>query len=365
MEPKEYTRQTIAPSSGNPDQYVIPPDCYNFIANLISDTNLMLISERKVVVGRLTSKMDIGFPVARSTMISHKHFVIGYINSEFWLVCLSKNGIYVNNKLVRKGAKPYMLPKSCYFRFPSTDIKVFFNNLIRLEPNIGVLMDREKLSTFVSNLAVHRSDTTLGGICISNSNEHTVILAETQIVSSFVMDMLLQLVPIRNPPIERVETKLTEAHGSVVEGDMQQTVSETPPSSDDRKPPFSYAQLIAEAIAASRKQQLTLSEIYTYLMEKYPYFRKNTSGGWQNSIRHNLSLNGYFVKVPRTCKKPGKGCYWRIEPTIFRKTMANRPQKYKHFMSKIVSEKNMTMSTPASMRHGDDLDSAPQIDDDF
>ncbi|NWY69785.1 FOXJ1 protein, partial [Erithacus rubecula] len=79
------------------------------------------------------------------------------------------------------------------------------------------------------------------------------------------------------------------------------------------KPPYSYATLICMAMEASNKPKITLSAIYKWITDNFCYFR-HADPTWQNSIRHNLSLNKSFIKVPREKDEPGKGGFWKLDP---------------------------------------------------
>lgn len=118
----------------------------------------------------------------------------------------------------------------------------------------------------------------------------------------------------------------------------------TKPPRKRRRPPFSYSSLIAQAILEAENERLTLREIYDWIVKKYPSLYGANDIGWQvrrdplwwqgktatmlmdwlfisitirqNTIRHNLSLNRCFKKLPKQdsdTSAKGKGGYWTID----------------------------------------------------
>uniref|UniRef100_A0A0K2URM0 Forkhead box F1 [Falco cherrug] n=1 Tax=Lepeophtheirus salmonis TaxID=72036 RepID=A0A0K2URM0_LEPSM len=117
------------------------------------------------------------------------------------------------------------------------------------------------------------------------------------------------------------------------------------------KPPYSYIALIVMAIQSVPSKKLTLNEIYRYLQSKFPFFRGQYQG-WKNSVRHNLSLNECFIKLPKALGRPGKGHYWRIDPDqeyMFDKaSFRRRPRGFKRKAMK---------NYPANIHAGNNLNS--------
>ncbi|CAM2120150.1 unnamed protein product [Caretta caretta] len=78
----------------------------------------------------------------------------------------------------------------------------------------------------------------------------------------------------------------------------------------------SYAELISQAIESAPEKRLTLAQIYEWMVRFVPYFKdkgdSNSSAGWKNSIRHNLSLHSKFIKVHN--EATGKSSWWMLNP---------------------------------------------------
>ncbi|XP_074604243.1 uncharacterized protein LOC141857653 [Brevipalpus obovatus] len=76
------------------------------------------------------------------------------------------------------------------------------------------------------------------------------------------------------------------------------------------KPKYSHNLLCALSIYSNEEQMIEVSEIYKFLCDSFPYFRK-ANNHWKNSLRHSLATCNWFLKsnVHRTFKK---GYKWTL-----------------------------------------------------
>lgn len=137
--------------------------------------------------------------------------------------------------------------------------------------------------------------------------------------------------------------------------------------SQHQKPPYSYIALITMAILQSKERRATLANICDFIRSRFPYYQDKYPL-WQNSIRHNLSLNDCFVKLSREPGNPGKGSYWCLDPQsedmFDNGSFLRRRKRYKRCMkgdncmlnrqiSKLapIVEQQINMSMKSTTRH--------------
>ncbi|XP_034948768.1 forkhead box protein K1 isoform X1 [Chelonus insularis] len=299
-----------------------------------------MVRQRRITIGRNSSKGEVDVNMGHSSFISRRHLEVFYDHPYFFMTCNGKNGVFVDGVFQRKGAPAFQLPKTCTFRFPSTSIRLVFQSLVDEQEHSNVLSATPKQRALLPPLRINIPDTgysspfpsPTGTISAANSCPASPRAGQSRrnISADLQMVAVYAAAAVANDPQNSVNDRQEPGQSSsrqlspesvaesryrnnTASGSNGTTAPHYSPPKDDSKPPYSYAQLIVQAIASAQDKQLTLSGIYSYITKHYPYYR-TADKGWQNSIRHNLSLNRYFIKVPRSQEEPGKGSFWRIDP---------------------------------------------------
>lgn len=77
----------------------------------------------------------------------------------------------------------------------------------------------------------------------------------------------------------------------------------------DGKPPYSYASLITFAINSSPKKKMTLSEIYQWICDNFPYYREAGSG-WKVRKKQN-TFDFYFQLIQQLLSTQSSSLSWQ------------------------------------------------------
>lgn len=75
--------------------------------------NVLYITDQSIEIGRNSSTSTVHFHVGKNVFVSRKHLQLFHDRntSDFYLMCLSKNGVFVDDIFQRKSAEPLKLPK--------------------------------------------------------------------------------------------------------------------------------------------------------------------------------------------------------------------------------------------------------------
>ncbi|TKA25460.1 hypothetical protein B0A50_06327 [Salinomyces thailandicus] len=99
-----------------------------------------------------------------------------------------------------------------------------------------------------------------------------------------------------------------------------------------------YAQLLHRCLKEAPDHTMSLRELYDWVREHSQKAKDPKNRGWQNSVRHNLSMNAAFERVPpNQTHGVKKGSLWRLTPsalnngvistTRYRKDPKRKPER--------------------------------------
>lgn len=85
-----------------------------YLGRLAHKDQILLIQEPCIDIGRNSTKSNVHFHVSKNSFISRKHLQLTFQPStgDFYLICLSKNGIFVDKSFFRNLHEPIKLHKS-------------------------------------------------------------------------------------------------------------------------------------------------------------------------------------------------------------------------------------------------------------
>ncbi|CAH8608383.1 unnamed protein product [Heterobilharzia americana] len=307
-----------------------------------------------ITIGRSSVTCPVDIDIGSSSYVSRQHLELCWKTDRLRLKCKGKNGIFIDRVFQPRGSQLLSIPLRCILRFPSTSICIKIEQCfipyeksnvsgdyvssLELDScesgnSLSPAPNDEKSSPFVNSIIrefpSEVSDSSY--VATSRTRRKQALIPACRATYGNVRDH--NITETVHGDLNSCDTKGINNVNKCNENDLNQIQKSLLIHPKEACPPhyplvsvspsrtrrsvyqttYSYAQLIVQAIASQPDRKLTLSGIYDFISRNYSYYQSSDKG-WQNSVRHNLSLNRHFIKVPRSQEDHGKGCFWKIDP---------------------------------------------------
>ncbi|KAF3928881.1 hypothetical protein ABW20_dc0109150 [Dactylellina cionopaga] len=269
------------------------------------------VKDLKISIGRppdtrppnsTITEQDVDIDLGPSKLVSREHAVIQYDTVEYrcWILeVLGRNGVKVDDEQQKRGSTVQLRSGSMFeiagvqmlFVLPDQSPAVVESVLRRAqEIQAEYLPEIDSQETHLQSTQQLSSDAGLPKAkkktsSMKKKSEYPTSQTQPTNSSSSQSTGGSQPAPAAAPGPNATPRKDFHTSPSYHRGLMLESTEDIDYSleaSKDIKPPFSYANLIAQAILSSSDQKLTLANIYAWIQENYAFYRFAASG-WQVS----------------------------------------------------------------------------------
>jgi forkhead protein FKH len=244
----------------------------------------------------LKEMLPIHIDLGPSKIVSRHHACIFY-DAEFpdgggWHVRVNgRNGVRVNNVLLKRGSRQQIAS--------GTVLEVSGSQMMFVTPGDPVQIDRY----FIDNVKKSSAgeDAGVREDQPDQPDQPDIAMPAASYHALAPAPRIFKQERASTPPSQQMDgrgqravfdskTTVSPMYGRGMMMESTQEIDYSRDSAKDLKPPFSYATMIAQAIFSTEEEKMTLANIYSFIADKYAFYRHSNSG-WQVSSQQSDCLH--------------------------------------------------------------------------